>query len=139
MEMRGSGVDGKGKNGSRDIILLFVNTLKDHLKELKGTPDETVRKLNRDEGTPTPFAAAAWLTGGTGGGISQGCPLSPPLPVKDSCSDWRIRVPHLPHDLKSKKGDGVTVFILDAFPERGVIARAARDAGDDNLLLRSVN
>jgi len=35
-------------------------------------------------------------------------------------------------------GDGVTVFILDAFPERGVISRAARDAGDDNWLLSNV-
>ncbi len=33
----------------------------------------------------------------------------------------------------------MTVFILDAFPERGVIARAARLAGDDNLLLAKVN
>src|SRR5262249_55794553 len=45
----------------------------------------------------------------------------------------------LSSDLKSKKGDGVTVFVLDSFPERGVIARAARDAEDDNLLLRKVN
>ncbi len=69
----------------------------------------------------------------------QGCPLTPPIPVTDSCFNWHIRLPRLSSDLKSKKGDGVTVFILDSFPERGVIARAARDAEDDNLLLKKVN
>jgi hypothetical protein len=137
MEMPGSGANGNGKNGSMDIIPRIVDTLNKHLQELNGIPDENQKELNRDEGIPITIAAPAWLTAGTPTG--QGCPLSPPLPVKDSCSDWRIRLPHLPHDLKSKKGDGVTVFILDAFPERGVIARAARDAGDDNLLLRKVN
>lgn len=141
VEMPGSGTggNGNGKNGSMDIIPRIVNTLNENLKELNGIPDENLKELNEDEGIPITIAAPAWLTGGTPTGTGQGCPLSPPLPVKDSCSDWRIRLPHLPHDLKSRKGDGVTVFILDAFPERGVIARAARDAGDDNLLLRSVN
>ena len=143
MDMPGSGADGNGngKNGSMDIIPRIVNTLNEHLKELNGVEvirDEHLKELNRDEVIPITIAAPDFLTGGTPG-AGQGCPLSPPLPVKDSCSNWRIRLPHLPHDLKSKKGDGVTVFILDAFPERGVIARAARDAGDDNLLLRKVN
>src|SRR5258708_4661239 len=139
MEMPGSGADGNGngKNGSMDIIPRIVNTLNEHLGELNGIPDENLKELNRDEGIPITIAAPAWLTGGTP--TSQGCPLTPPIPVEEACSNWRIKLPHLPHDLKSKKGDGVTVFILDAFPERGVIARAARDAGDDNLLLRSVN
>ena len=139
MDMPGSGANGNGngKNGSMDIIPRIVNTLNEHLGELNGIPDENLKELNRDEGIPITIAAPAWLTGGTP--TSQGCPLTPPIPVEEACSNWRIKLPHLPHDLKSKKGDGVTVFILDAFPERGVIARAARDAGDDNLLLRSVN
>ena len=140
-EMPGSSADGNGngKNDSMDIIPRIVNTLNENLGELNGIPDENSQELNRDEVIPITIAAPDFLTGGTPSGGSQGCPLSPPIPVKDSCSDWHIRLPHLPHDLKSKKGDGVTVFVLDAFPERGVIARAARDAGDDNLLLRNVN
>jgi Subtilase family len=140
MEMPGSRAGGNGKNGSMDIIPLIVNTLNENLSLLNGIiPDQTQRELNEDAVIPITVAAPNWLSGSTGSGAGQGCPLSPPMPVKDSCSNWHIRLPHLPHDLKSKRGDGVTVFVLDAFPERGVIARAARDAGDDNLLLRSVN
>ena len=83
-------------------------------------------------------AAPVVLTGGTGGGIIQGCPLTPPIPASDSCSNWHYRLPKISSDLKSKTGEGVTVFVLDAFPERGIIERAVRDAGDDNVLLRNV-
>lgn len=94
-----------------------------------------------ERGIPITIATPTWLTGGTGGGPGggQGCPLTPPMPVADSCSNWRFSLPHLSDDLKSKKGQGVTVFVLDSFPERGVIARAARLAGDDNPLLAKVN
>ena len=122
MKMHDSGDD------DDNLIPLIVRTLNENLEELNG-----------GEHIPITIAAPTWLSGGTPVGAGQGCPLTPPIPVKDSCSNWHIRLPDLPYDLKSKQGDGVTVFILDSFPERGEIARGARDAGDDNLLLRKVN
>lgn len=103
--------------------------------------------LNQQEGGNIIAAVAApvWLTGGTStfgpGGVGQGCPLTPPmpLPVNDSCSNWHYKLSNLSSDVQSMKGEGVTVFVLDAFPEHGVIARAARDAGEDNRLLRKVH
>ncbi len=121
---------GGGDNGSMDsLVVQIVKKLNASLRDL------------HDQGIPITVAAPTWLTGGSGGtgGGGQGCPLSPPMPVTDSCAEWHISLPHLPDKLKTKKGDGVTVFVLDAFPERGVIARAARLAGDDNQLLRKVN
>lgn len=100
--------------------------------------------LNQQEGGDIVAAVAApvWLTGGTGiGPVGQGCPLTPPMPVleNDSCSDWHYTLPNLSSEVQLMTGDGVTVFVLDSFPERGVIARAARDAGDNNRLLREVD
>ena len=120
--------DGNGQHGPADsLVVQIVQELNQNLKELHG------------EGIPITVAAPNWLTGGTPTGGTQGCPLTPPMPVTDSCSNWHFKLPHLSDDLKSKKGRSVTVFILDSFPERGVIARAARLAGDDNLLLAQVN
>lgn len=82
--------------------------------------------------------APVMLNGATPDGIGQGCPLIPPIPASDSCSNWHYRLPKISSDLKTKTGEGVTVFILDAIPERGIIERAVRDAGDDNVLLRNV-
>lgn len=140
MGMPGSGTTGNGNNDSMDIISQIVKTFNENLNVLNGIiTDENHKEINENEKIPITIAAPSWLTGGTPTGSGAGCPLSPPIPVKDACSNWHIRLPHLPDNLKSKKGDGVTVFILDSFPERGVIARAARDAGDDNLLLKKVN
>ena len=76
------------------------------------------------------FAAPALLCGGTPK-TGQGCTLLPPIPVEEPCRDWHIGLPDLDSDpsLQSSQGNGVTVFILDAFPERGVMSRAAQDAG----------
>jgi subtilisin family serine protease len=130
MKMHGTSGDGNGngQDGSMDsLVVQIVQKLNEKLQDLN------------DMGTPITIAAATWLTGGTPGGAGQGCPLTPAMPVADSCSNWHFKLSHLSDDLKSKKGHGVTVFILDSFPERGVIARAARLAGDDNLLLMRVN
>jgi hypothetical protein len=118
--------NGHGSNNDESLIRTIVTTLNHGLGH-----------LNRNSMVPIAFSAPAWLCGGTYTG--QGCPLTPPMPVEDACSNWHIRLPDLDSRLKSKKGDGVTVFILDAFPERGVISRAARDAGNDNRLLSKVN
>jgi Subtilase family len=110
--------------------------------QIVGILNENLKKLQSDQGghIPITITAPAWLSGGTPG-ISQGCPLTPPMPlaVTDSCLNWHIDLPNLPEDLKLKTGKGVTVFILDSFPERGVITRAAQDAGNSNLLLGKVN
>ncbi len=125
--MSGSG-NGNGQDGSMDsFVVQIVQKLNTNLPDLNA------------KGTPITIAAPTWLTGGTPSTGGQGCPLTPPMPVTDSCSNWHFKLPHLSDDLKSKKGHGVTVFILDSFPERGVIARAARYAGDDNPLLAKVN
>src|SRR6266567_457329 len=125
-----------GHNSPDSLVVSIVEKInkKENLEELN-------RELSQESGghIVATVAAPVWLSGGTGDGITQGCPLTPPMPVSDSCSNWHIELPDLSPDLQSKTGEGVTVFILDSFPERGVIERAARDAGDDNLLLREVN
>ena len=132
---------GNGEHDSMDIIPRIVNVLNENLQELNGNPDVggESQKAPNANAIPITIATPPWLTGGTPSVGGQGCPLSPPLPVEAACTNWHLRLPHLPSDLHAKKGDGVTVFILDAFPERGVIKRAARAAGDDNLLLRKVH
>jgi len=110
--------------------------------QIVGILNENLKYLHSNQGghVPITIAAPAWLSGGTPG-IGQGCPLTPPMPlaVTDSCSNWHIDLPNLPDDLELKTGKGVTVFILDAFPELGVITRAAQDAGSSNLLLGNVS
>src|SRR6266699_872160 len=131
MEMPDSGDNGHS-HARGGLVSRIVKTFNEHLDELN-------KELKGAGQLPVAITSPTWLSGGTPADGVQGCPLTPPIPVTDSCSNWHIRLPHLSSDLKSKKGDGVTVFILDSFPERGVIARAARDAEDDNLLLRKVN
>lgn len=78
--------NGNGKNGSMSIIPLIVNTLNENLNELNGgqvNPDESSKELNGNGNIPITIATPAWLSGGTPSGGTQGCPLSPPLPVKD--------------------------------------------------------
>lgn len=115
------------------------------VSRIVGILNENLKALHSDEGgnIPITIAAPAWLSGGTNiaGGVGQGCPLTPPipLPITDPCSNWHIDLCDLSSDLQSRTGKGVTVFVLDSFPERGVIARAAQDAGSNNPLLNNVN
>lgn len=53
---------------------------------------------------------------------------------------WHIQFPQglIPQELNSLDGEGVTVFILDALPDRQVISDAAAAAGDANQLLVDV-
>lgn len=123
---------GKGPTGSTShLVRRIVNALNENLEELF---------VNRH--IPITIASPHWLGGGTGGtgDTGQGCPLTPPMPVAtgDECSNYHILLSDLSSDLQSMKGDGVTVFILDAFPERGIIRRAAQDAAAGNPLLSSV-
>ncbi|HZS75131.1 MAG TPA: S8/S53 family peptidase [Ktedonobacteraceae bacterium] len=122
---------GEGEDPSHTLVPTVVNAFN------KSGEGEGLDYLNKVRGVPLVFSAPIWLSGATGG-IPQGCPLTPPIPVRESCSNWHLELPNLNKQLEDKTGKGVTTFILDAFPEHGVIARAARDAGDDNLLLRRV-
>src|SRR6266566_814079 len=84
-------------------------------------------------------ASPVWMCGGTPP-VPQGCPLTPPLPLEDSCAYWHYQLPHLsPVELQDMRGEGVIVFVLDTLPERKVISDAAQKAGDDNLLLVDIN
>src|ERR1700730_13136281 len=98
--------------------------------------------LNQREGGDivAAVAAPAWLTGGTQQvPIGQGCPLTPPLPANDSCSNWHYTLPNHSSYVQSMTVAGIPVLALDACPEHGFIERAATYAGDDNRLLRKVN
>lgn len=131
MQMPGSSDQDHGNGDSDSVGKLIPKLVK--------TFNESLKELNEERNIPVTIATPNWLTGGTPGGAGQGCPLTPAMPVDDSCSNWHIELPDLSSDLQPVTGNGVTVFILDSFPEQGVIARAARDAGDDNLLLKKVN
>lgn len=123
--------DGHGdKNGSSNkLVRDTVNILNKNLNALF---------VNRK--VPITVASPSWLGGGTPGGGSQGCPLTPPIPVENpSCANYSIQLPELSEELQPMTGKGVTVFILDSFPERGVISRAAQNAGANNPLLNQVN
>jgi hypothetical protein len=128
MGMNASKMDMSESDGvdTNSMIPAIVQALNDGLEE-----------LNHSSQVPIVFSAPTWLCGGTL--VGQGCPLTPPFPVEDACSNWTIGLPGLDPKLQARTGDGVTVFILDAFPERGVISNAAEDAGDDNWLLSNVN
>src|SRR5712692_7825558 len=136
MAMRGSGDDGDDHDDDEDS-----HSRGKRVSRIVGILNENLKNLNGDEGghIPITIAAPAWLSGGTPSGTGQGCPLTPPIPVTDSCSNWHIDLCDLSSDLQLRTGKGVTVFILDSFPERGVIARAAQDAGSNNPLLNNVN
>lgn len=99
----------------------------------------SLERLNKGLQIPISAASPAWLCGGTPG-VTQGCPLTPPMAVDDSCAYWRFTLPDLtPDKLQTMTGEGVTVFILDTLPGREVISNAAEEAGDDNLLLLDIN
>jgi subtilisin family serine protease len=125
-----NGHPGHGEHSPKPVsIATIVNKLNEHLNEIYSPQ------------VPITVATPHWLGGGTGGSgsTSQGCPLTPPMPVEDACSNYHIQLPDLSPELQETTGKGVTVFVLDAFPERGIIGRAARDAGASNPLLNSVD
>jgi subtilase family protein len=98
--------------------------------------------LKLDDGSRLQISISAASPNLDSGGTpsqTQGCPLTPPLPVKNDCALWRFTFPKLtPDDLEKMTGNGVKVFILDALPRLKVIEKAAEEAGDDNLLLLDV-
>jgi len=121
----------KGRHHVKSPVAQIVNEFNTQLATLNG-----------DQQVPISAASPVWLCGATQTDrpIPQGCPLTPPIPVDDSCAFWHFSLPDLaPSELQSMTGDGVTVFILDTLPDRDVISEATEEAGDDNLLLFDVN
>ncbi len=85
-----------------------------------------------------------WLSAGTGD-VGHGCPITPPVPVEkyDRCAAdpgyWPIAVPELPDDLQQEDGNGVTVLVLDTFPQRETIATALNQLPEGaNKLLKDM-
>jgi Subtilase family len=80
-----------------------------------------------------------WLNGGTQqGGISHGCPVTPPFPVEESCSRWKMLVPSGFSLPQAGTGKGVTVIVLDTLPLPQDITSAASNPASNNALLYSM-
>ncbi len=127
--------DENGQGSKFGPIVRAVNRFNHDLRDLNNG-------VKLDDGSELQIsinaASPAFLSGGTPSN-SQGCPLTPPMPIEDDCALWRFQFPRLtPRDLQKMTGKGVTVFILDALPRLKVIKKAAEEAGDDNLLLLDV-
>jgi Subtilase family len=118
-------VQGDSKNqNNRALVPIIVNTL-----------NKEVPNLNKD-GVRIEFATPTWLCGGSQ--VTNGCPLTPPAPVQNECAAYHYELSD-PDGRLPTESDEVTVFILDAIPERVVIANAAHNAGSTNGLLHNVN
>jgi hypothetical protein len=104
---------------------------------------QAVKQLNAYAGTekaPTRFQAMpTWLFSGVPD-ETHGCPVTPPFPVEKigHAGHWQTRLPDLPARLQDATGSGVTVFILDAFPDPEKISRAASTARHQNTLLHQM-
>ncbi len=70
--------DSKNQN-NRALIPIIVNTLNGKVLDLN-------KNSMRIE-----FAAPTWVCGGSQ--VTQGCPLTPPAPVKDACVSYHIELP----------------------------------------------
>jgi hypothetical protein len=145
------GSSGKEQGKATSLIPQVVNTINRIMRSRREQqPSTFLASPGPDSpGTGTlvvvSSASPTWLCGATQQGpVSQGCPLSPPIPVPSDarCSSspglWPFTLPELSHDLQSMTGDGVAVFVLDTLPKLGQITRAAEAAGENNLLLLDV-
>jgi hypothetical protein len=129
--------NGRGMPSMKSPVAQLVNLI---------NSDETLRSAIHSKAITSVTASPVWQCGGTtthpNGTIAQGCPLTPPIPVTETCSTspglWPITLPELKPDLQNATGDGVTVFVLDTLPKLGTIKRAAESAENDNLLLLDV-
>jgi len=82
-----------------------------------------------------------WLNGGTQtreGGITHGCPATPPFPVEESCSRWKMLLPSGFSLPQPGTGEGVTVIVLDTLPLPQDITSAANNPASNNGLLYSI-
>lgn len=93
---------------------------------------------------PLISAMPNWLNGGVPFGCgTHGCPVSPPMPVPDTCpiapGYWPIT---LDGALPEASDGAVTVFVLDTVPKANQIRNAAYEANgngaNQNLLLQEI-
>ncbi len=87
-------------------------------------------------------ALPRWLNAGTNGTTvpTQGCPISPPIPVEGSSTPgrWKLEFSGLRDDLKNATGKDVWVLVLDTLPAPDQISWAAEKAGSSNTLLQEM-
>ena len=141
---QGQSMDRQGDDNERGMPAMESPVAR--LVNLINRDSESLRSSLNASAVTSVTASPTWQCGGTtttpDGLKSQGCPLSPPIPVTEVCSTspglWPITLPELPANLQDVTGDGVTVFVLDTLPKMGTIKRAAEGAEKDNLLLVDV-
>src|SRR5579883_630855 len=127
--MGGMYAGGGSSMGMSSAVSAVVNLINSNRAELKRQAQISIVS-----------ASPNWLCGGTpvGGCLTHGCPLTPPVPVEELSPLWHITLPALSSTMQEKTGAGVTVFVLDTFPESAQIIEAAQRAGDNNLLLQTI-
>jgi len=120
---------------SAGSVSQIVNLINDNLEKLNSTEGD-------GHGIQILAASPHMYCGGTQDHVTQGCPAGPPIPIptEANCQSspglWPIE---LSHGDKIDTGKGVMVFILDSFPKRQEISRAAKNAGENNKLLFEVD
>jgi len=128
---RGQTPDGHGNDNGKGIPPMENSVAR--LVNLINRDSEKLRSTLNSSAITSITASPAWQCGGTTQQPdlpkSQGCPLTPPMPVTEVCSTspglWPITLPELQPDLQDTTGDGVTVFVLDTLPKLGTIKRSA--------------
>jgi len=115
-----------------DVTLEVVKLINHNLEELQ------------QRGIPIVSAMPNWINGGTPFGCGgHGCPVTPAIPVLDTCPSspgrWPITFyPPLPQPLSEADGNDVTVFVLDTLPKVDQIIQAFEDSAGNNLLLQDM-
>ncbi|MGB8345115.1 MAG: S8 family serine peptidase [Ktedonobacteraceae bacterium] len=106
--------------------------------------NEKLELFDHSEKSRLLTAMPNWLNGGTNicpDHITHGCPVSPPIPVSDTCAsgNWHITLPSdLPNFIQDATGAGVTVLVLDTLPRLQQIYQAVASSGDSNGLLLDI-
>lgn len=134
--------------GEGTLVLSFFHV---HGKSDKPGSDSTINAvdiINKATGdfgkSPTSRLVAAmpnWYHAGTNNDpqiIIQGCPVTPPIPVADTCvsGSWHYILPaELPDFIQDASGAGVAVFVLDTLPTLQQISQAVNNSGGNNTLL----
>jgi len=117
-----------------------------HTRHVVDLINRNLDTLQMEGKIPISAAMPNWLGGATC--VTHGCPVVPPFPVPGdtSCPNapgfWPITLPELSPDLQQRKGEGITVFVLDTMPDivnyPDLVDKAARGADTHNLLLKEI-
>jgi len=129
------GDDGTAGMGDDDRTLDVIAQLENHKALLTALRNEGLSVESAD-------AIPHWFNAGTNGTNfpTQGCPISPPIPVEESGASgrWKLQFSQLPDTLKNATGKDVSVLVLDTLPAPDQISRAADQAGSSNMLLQEM-